>query len=114
MANRCAFWDMREKMGGKGAMREWVTAGLAQYDHVHFTPPGYRRLGIHAFPRPNVQLRQVQPRFERSLAVRVLMTKQEQITEIIRRVSKKDVRHPIRTNPSSIRGCSIRLRCRMF
>ena len=45
MANRCAFWDMREKMGGKGAMREWVTAGLAQYDHVHFTALGYRRLG---------------------------------------------------------------------
>jgi lysophospholipase L1-like esterase len=49
MANRCAFWDMREKMGGKGAMREWVTAGLAQYDHVHFTAPGYRRLGYTLF-----------------------------------------------------------------
>jgi len=23
LASRCAFWDMREKMGGKGAMREW-------------------------------------------------------------------------------------------
>jgi lysophospholipase L1-like esterase len=45
LANRCAFWDMREKMGGKGAMQEWVTAGLAQGDHVHFTSPGYRRLG---------------------------------------------------------------------
>jgi lysophospholipase L1-like esterase len=49
MANRCAFWDMRQKMGGKGAMREWVTAGLAQYDHVHFTAPGYRRLGYTLF-----------------------------------------------------------------
>lgn len=45
MANRCAFWDMREKMGGKGAMREWVIAGLAQGDHVHFTASGYQRLG---------------------------------------------------------------------
>ena len=49
MANRCAFWDMREKMGGKGSMPEWVTAGLAQYDHVHFTGPGYRRLGYTLF-----------------------------------------------------------------
>jgi len=49
LASRCAFWDMREKMGGKGAMREWVTAGLAQYDHVHFTAPGYRRLGYTLF-----------------------------------------------------------------
>jgi lysophospholipase L1-like esterase len=49
LASRCAFWDMREKMGGKGAMREWVTAGLAQYDHIHFTAPGYRRLGYTLF-----------------------------------------------------------------
>jgi lysophospholipase L1-like esterase len=49
LANGCGFWDMREKMGGKGAMREWVTAGLAQYDHVHFTAPGYRRLGNTLF-----------------------------------------------------------------
>ncbi len=26
-------------------MRSWVLAGLAQYDHVHFTAPGYRMLG---------------------------------------------------------------------
>jgi hypothetical protein len=49
LANRCAFWDMREKMGGKGSMPEWVIAGLAQYDHVHFTGPGYRRLGYTLF-----------------------------------------------------------------
>jgi lysophospholipase L1-like esterase len=45
----CAFWDLREKMGGKGSMQQWVTAGLAQYDHVHFTGPGYRMLGDAMF-----------------------------------------------------------------
>ncbi|MGH9720827.1 MAG: SGNH/GDSL hydrolase family protein [Bryobacteraceae bacterium] len=47
--NRCAFYDLREKMGGAGAMRQWVLAGLAQYDHVHFTSSGYRRLGYVLF-----------------------------------------------------------------
>ncbi len=45
----CAFWDLREKMGGKGSMRKWVLAGMAQYDHVHFTVPGYRLLGETCF-----------------------------------------------------------------
>jgi lysophospholipase L1-like esterase len=45
LAAGCAFWDLREKMGGKGSMRKWVLAGLAQADHVHFTGPGYRLLG---------------------------------------------------------------------
>ena len=45
----CAFWDLRAKMGGKGAMRQWVLAGMAQYDHVHFTGPGYRMLGDAVF-----------------------------------------------------------------
>lgn len=40
-----AFWDLRERMGGKGAMRSWVHAGMAQGDFVHFTAPGYRLLG---------------------------------------------------------------------
>jgi hypothetical protein len=42
--NRAAFWDARERMGGKGAMRDWVYAGLAQGDYVHLTAAGYRRL----------------------------------------------------------------------
>jgi lysophospholipase L1-like esterase len=42
--NRCAYWDARERMGGRGAMRDWVYAGLAQGDYVHFTAEGYRRL----------------------------------------------------------------------
>src|SRR5262249_7505863 len=31
--NRCAYWDARERMGGKGSMRDWVYAGLAQGDY---------------------------------------------------------------------------------
>ncbi len=41
----CAFLDLRQRMGGKGAMRNWMLAGLAQTDHVHFTASGYRQLG---------------------------------------------------------------------
>lgn len=42
---RCAFFDLRERMGGKGAMKQWVWAGMAQHDYVHFTGQGYRLLG---------------------------------------------------------------------
>jgi lysophospholipase L1-like esterase len=49
IARGCAFWDSRAKMGGKGSMRQWVVAGMAQYDHVHFTAPGYRMLGDAMF-----------------------------------------------------------------
>ena len=45
LENGCAFWDVRAVMGGKGAMRQWVQAGLAQGDFVHFTSPGYKALG---------------------------------------------------------------------
>jgi lysophospholipase L1-like esterase len=45
LSNGCAFWDIREGMGGKGSMRQWVVAGLAQKDYVHFTQDGYRLLG---------------------------------------------------------------------
>ncbi|MBL8233111.1 MAG: SGNH/GDSL hydrolase family protein [Bryobacterales bacterium] len=45
----CAFWDMRAKMGGKGSMPRWVSAGLAQTDYVHFTAAGYRLLGGAVF-----------------------------------------------------------------
>ena len=30
-------------------MRQWVDAGLAQRDYVHFTSPGYRLLGGAVF-----------------------------------------------------------------
>jgi lysophospholipase L1-like esterase len=45
VASGCPFWDLRAKMGGKGSMSQWVTAGMAQVDHVHFTGPGYSMLG---------------------------------------------------------------------
>jgi lysophospholipase L1-like esterase len=38
----CAFYDLRGKMGGTGAMHRWAVAGLAQTDHVHLTGVGYR------------------------------------------------------------------------
>jgi lysophospholipase L1-like esterase len=40
----CAYWDQRKRMGGFGAMQEWVYAGWAQPDHTHFTGEGYRAL----------------------------------------------------------------------
>jgi lysophospholipase L1-like esterase len=49
LANGCAFWDLRAKMGGKGSMLKWVAAGMAQSDHVHFTGPGYRMIGDAVF-----------------------------------------------------------------
>jgi lysophospholipase L1-like esterase len=45
LARGCAFWDLRTTMGGKGSMRQWVNAGFAQGDFVHFTAPGYRMIG---------------------------------------------------------------------
>ena len=45
LENGCAFWDLRTTMGGKGSMRQWVNAGFAQGDFVHFTGPGYRMIG---------------------------------------------------------------------
>lgn len=45
MQNGAAFLDLRNRLGGPGAMNTWVNANLAQADHVHFTGPGYRILG---------------------------------------------------------------------
>jgi lysophospholipase L1-like esterase len=47
--NGCAYWNARERMGGKGSMREWVYSGLGQNDYVHFTSAGYRRLADALF-----------------------------------------------------------------
>lgn len=44
-----AFWDTRARMGGKGSMRNWVQAGFAQRDYVHFLGQGYRLLGNTLF-----------------------------------------------------------------
>jgi lysophospholipase L1-like esterase len=45
LAEGCAFWNLRMAMGGKGSMKQWVTAGLAQGDFVHMTGAGYRLWG---------------------------------------------------------------------
>ena len=44
-ANGCAFWDWRAAMGGPGAVRQWVQAGLGQGDYTHLTSAGYRMAG---------------------------------------------------------------------
>jgi lysophospholipase L1-like esterase len=49
LANGCPFWDTRAKMGGKGSMQQWVSAGMAQSDHVHFTGMAYHMLGDAVF-----------------------------------------------------------------
>lgn len=59
----CAFWDLRTRMGGKGAMRNWVLAGMAQGDYVHFTAPGYRLIGEALY-------RDLMAQYEEFLAVR--------------------------------------------
>ena len=40
--SQCVFWDWYAVMGGYGSMDLWVQAGLAQGDHIHFTPAGYK------------------------------------------------------------------------
>jgi len=41
----CGFWDLRNRMGGGGAIQRWVYAGFAQGDFVHLTGAGYRLVG---------------------------------------------------------------------
>jgi lysophospholipase L1-like esterase len=45
LAEGCAFWNLRMAMGGKGSMKQWVVAGLAQGDFVHMTGTGYHLWG---------------------------------------------------------------------
>ncbi len=49
MEFRCAFWDWRSRMGGAGSIRKWVYAGMAQWDYIHFTTPGYQLVGRTIF-----------------------------------------------------------------
>lgn len=46
---RCAFWDWRSRMGGAGSIRKWAYAGMAQWDYIHFTTPGYQLVGRTMF-----------------------------------------------------------------
>jgi lysophospholipase L1-like esterase len=45
----CAWWDRRARMGGPGSMTDWLYAGLAQPDRVHFNAAGYRLLAEALF-----------------------------------------------------------------
>lgn len=49
LASGCGYWNLRAAMGGRGSMKQWVQAGLAQTDYVHFTSPGYRLVGDSLF-----------------------------------------------------------------
>ncbi len=40
----CGHWDAQAAMGGPGAMRRWVGAGLGTPDRVHLSRDGYTRL----------------------------------------------------------------------
>ncbi len=40
-----AYWSMYDAMGGKNAMQQWVAAGLAGKDHIHFTRRGADEMG---------------------------------------------------------------------
>ena len=42
----CAYWDALKFVGGEGAKKAWVEAGLARDDYLHLTRAGYVRLGI--------------------------------------------------------------------
>jgi lysophospholipase L1-like esterase len=43
--NDAAVWDMFEVMGGLNSIQQWKKQGLAKYDRIHFTRPGYILLG---------------------------------------------------------------------
>jgi len=45
----CAYWDQRARMGGLGAMQQWVSVGWGQADHTHFTGEGYTELASALF-----------------------------------------------------------------
>ena len=40
-----AFWDLRQAMGGKGAIISWVDKGYARSDYAHFTFAGSNVVG---------------------------------------------------------------------
>jgi len=43
--NGAIYWSAKMRMGGSESIRDWFYAGLGQPDYVHFTAPGYDRLG---------------------------------------------------------------------
>jgi lysophospholipase L1-like esterase len=59
----CAFWDWRARMGGPGAVKTWVTAGVGQGDYIHLTSTGYQLVGKALF-------KDLMGQYERFLKVR--------------------------------------------
>ncbi len=60
----CAFWNWRERMGGEGAIKTWVNAGMGKWDYVHMTSAGYQLVGRTLF-------RDLMGQYERFLKARI-------------------------------------------
>jgi lysophospholipase L1-like esterase len=47
--SNAAVWNLNVVMGGKGSMKKWYTAGLAQKDKIHYNREGYYLQGFLLF-----------------------------------------------------------------
>lgn len=45
LENGACYWDLYAAMGGENSMIQWVKAGLAGPDYIHFTPKGAEKMG---------------------------------------------------------------------
>lgn len=45
LQNGICYWDLYQAMGGENSMLQWVSAGLAGPDYIHFTPKGAEKMG---------------------------------------------------------------------
>lgn len=52
LENGACYWDLYAAMGGENSMLQWVKAGMAGPDYIHFTPKGAEKMGeimAHSF-----------------------------------------------------------------
>jgi lysophospholipase L1-like esterase len=48
-SSNVAVWNLNTIMGGKGSIKKWYTAGLAQKDNIHYNRDGYYLQGFLLF-----------------------------------------------------------------